>query len=205
MPARREPVLLMAAVAVALVVSGLRPHDRPTWVLESLPVMLALPWLFLTRRRFPLTPLLYRLLSLHALLLLIGAHYTYSLVPLGDWLQTAFDLARNPYDRIGHLAQGFIPAILVRELLLRLGPLQRGPLLFTLVTSACLAFSALYELLEWWSALAFGDGAVSFLATQGDPWDAQWDMFLALLGAVSAQWLLAGLHDRQLRSLAPAA
>ncbi len=198
---RREPVALMAAITVALVISGIAPKDRMTWVLEALPVMIALPWLALTLRSFPLTPLLYRLLSLHALILLLGAHYTYAEVPPGLWLQEAFGMQRNHYDRLGHLAQGFIPAIFVRELLLRRSPLERGPLLFTLVTSVCLAFSALYELIEWWTAVLVGDGAVAFLGSQGDPWDAQWDMFLALLGAITALLSLRSMHDRQINKL----
>ena len=203
--ARHEATALMALVTLAVLISGIGPKDRPTWVLEALPVLIALPWLALTRRRFPLTPLLYRLLSLHALILLVGAHYTYAEVPLGTWLQEALDLSRNHYDRLGHFAQGLVPALLVRELLLRRSPLQRGPLLFTLVTSACLAFSAFYELLEWWTAVFTDDGAVAFLGTQGDPWDTQWDMFLALLGALSGQLLFAGTQDRQLRTLQAAA
>ena len=203
--ARHEASALMALVTLAVLLSGIGPTDRPTWVLEALPVLIALPWLALTRRRFPLTPLLYRLLSLHALILLVGAHYTYAEVPLGTWLQEALDLSRNHYDRLGHFAQGLVPALLVRELLLRRSPLQRGPLLFTLVTSACLAFSAFYELLEWWTAVFTDDGAVAFLGTQGDPWDTQWDMFLALLGALSGQLLFAGTQDRQLRTLQAAA
>lgn len=198
---RGEAVALMVAIAGALVISGIKPNDRMTWVLEALPVMIALPWLALTLRSFPLTPLLYRLLSLHALILLLGAHYTYAEVPLGIWVQEAFDLQRNHYDRLGHVAQGFIPAIFIRELLLRRSPLVTGPLLFTLVTSACLAFSALYELIEWWTAVLVGDGAVAFLGSQGDPWDAQWDMFLALLGAIAAQLLLKRLHNRQIDRL----
>ena len=203
--ARHEATALMALVTLAVLISGIGPKDRPTWMLEALPVLIALPWLALTRRRFPLTPLLYRLLSLHALILLVGAHYTYAEVPLGTWLQEALDLSRNHYDRLGHFAQGLVPALLVRELLLRRSPLQRGPLLFTLVTSACLAFSAFYELLEWWTAVFTDDGAVAFLGTQGDPWDTQWDMFLALLGALSGQLLFAGTQDRQLRTLQAAA
>lgn len=199
--AGREAVALMIAITIALVVSGISPRDRMTWVLEALPVMIALPWLALTLRTFPLTSLLYRLLGLHALILLLGAHYTYAEVPLGIWAQEAFDLQRNHYDRLGHIAQGFVPAILVRELLLRRSPLVPGPLLFTLVGSACLAFSALYELIEWWTAVVVGDGAAAFLGSQGDPWDAQWDMFLALLGAIAAQFLLRRAHDHQIGRL----
>jgi len=137
----------------------------------------------------------------HAIILIVGGHYTYARVPLGFWLQDLFDMARNPYDRIGHFAQGFVPAILTRELLLRTSPLRRGRWLFVLVTSVCLAFSACYELFEWWTAIFTEDGSPEFLGTQGDVWDTQWDMFLALVGAMSAQVLLARVHDRQLNNL----
>ena len=132
---------------------------------------------------------------------MLGGHYTYAHVPLGFWLQDVFEFARNPYDRIGHLAQGFIPAIIAREILLRVTPLGPGKMLFFLVLSVCLAASAFYELLEWWTALVFGEGAKEFLGTQGDEWDTQWDMFLALLGATASQLLFARLHDRQLAAL----
>ncbi len=159
------------------------------------------PLLIASYGRFPLTPLLYRLLLLHALILILGGHYTYERVPLGFWLQDLLDLSRNHYDRLGHVAQGFIPAILAREILLRLSPLQRGKWLFFLVVCVCLAFSAFYELLEWRTAAIMGEEADSFLATQGDLWDSQWDMFLALLGAVASQLLLSRLHDRELGAL----
>ncbi len=190
--------LMLAIALAALVVSGVRPHDMPTWVLEALPVILAVPVLVLTFRRFPMTPLLYWLLLVHGLVLLLGAHYTYAKVPLGFWLQDVLAFERNPYDRIGHLAQGFIPAILAREILLRLSPLRRGGWLVLFVTSVCLAFSAFYEMLEWWTALVSEQGAEAFLGTQGDPWDTQWDMFLCLVGALAAQAFLSRLHDRQL-------
>ena len=198
----REPLLLLAIAAVALGVSGLRPYDRPTWLLEVGPVLMGAPLLIASYRRFPLTPLLYRLLLLHALILILGGHYTYERVPLGFWLQDLLDLSRNHYDRLGHVAQGFIPAILAREILLRLSPLQRGKWLFFLVVCVCLAFSAFYELLEWRTAAIMGEEADSFLATQGDIWDSQWDMFLALLGAIASQLLLSRLHDRELATLA---
>ncbi len=203
-PARsgREPLLLLAIAAVALLVSGLRPYDRATWLLEVGPVLLGAPILIASYRRFPLTPLLYRLLLLPALILILGGHYTYERVPLGFWLQDLFDLSRNHYDRLGHVAQGFIPAILAREILLRLSPLRRGKWLFFLVVCVCLAFSAFYELLEWRTAAIMGEEADSFLATQGDIWDSQWDMFLALLGAVASQLLVSRLHDRELGALA---
>jgi putative membrane protein len=196
---------LLAAVAVILVYSGLDPvADRMTWLLETLPVMLGLLILPLTYRRFPLTPLLYRLLALHAVILIVGGHYTYAEVPLGNWLRDALELSRNHYDRLGHLAQGFIPAILAREILLRRSPLRAGGWLFFIVACICLAFSAFYEMIEWWTALISAEAAEAFLGTQGDPWDTQWDMFLALIGALSSQLLLARRHDRQLAALAAA-
>jgi putative membrane protein len=193
--------LLLGVVLAALVVSGIHPADRATWILEVLPVLIGAPLLVATRRRFPLSRLLVWLLALHALILILGGHYTYALVPLGFWIQDAFGFARNHYDRLGHLAQGFVPAILAREVLLRLSPLGRGGWLFFLVTCVCLAFSAFYELLEWWTAIAAGDAATAFLGTQGDIWDTQWDMFLALVGALAAQLTLARAHDRSLREV----
>ncbi len=172
-------------------------------MLEVFPVFIGLPLLFATYRRFPLTPLLYRLLLLHALILVLGGAYTYARVPLGFWMQDLFGFARNHYDRIGHLAQGFVPAILAREVLLRTSPLKRGKWLFVLVTSVCLAFSAFYEMIEWWTALVSEEAAESFLGTQGDSWDTQWDMFLALIGALVAQVTLARRHDLQLGRLLP--
>lgn len=198
----REPAVLMATAIVALAVSGIEPYDRATWLLEVAPVIIGVAVLALTRGRFPLTLLLYRLLFIHALILIIGGHYTYARVPVGSYLQELLDLSRNNYDRFAHLVQGFVPAILAREILLRLSPLARGGWLWLTVTSICLAFSALYELTEWMVAVTAGDGSVEFLATQGDPWDTQWDMFLALVGAVSAQLLVGRLHDRSLGRLA---
>ncbi len=197
---RREPWVLLALVAGLLLASGIDPvADRYTWLLETLPVMIGIPLLLATGHRFPLTPLLYRLLALHAVILIVGGYYTYANVPLGEWVRDALDLSRNHYDRVGHLAQGFVPAILAREILLRLSPLRPGGWLFLVVTSICLAFSAFYELIEWWTALLSGEAATAFLGTQGDPWDTQWDMFLALVGAITAQLTLGHLHDRQLR------
>lgn len=195
------PLVLMLLVAVATVVSGIAPFDRMTWWLEVTPVIFGLAVLATTWRRFPLTTLLYWLLFLHALVLVLGGHYTYARVPIGFTIQDLFDLARNPYDRFGHFAQGFVPAILAREVLLRLSPLQRGAWLFAIVTSFCLAFSALYELIEWWVAVVAGDGSTDFLALQGDPWDTQWDMFIALIGAISALLALGRWHDHDLRAL----
>lgn len=199
--AATEPLALLVGGLVALVASGIAPHDRLTWFLEVLPVLIGVPLLLGTFRRFRLTPLLYRLILAHALILMAGGHYTYAEVPLGFWIQDLFDLARNHYDRLGHLAQGFIPAILAREILLRRTPLTAGRWLIVLVTSVCLAFSALYELIEWGTAVTLGQSADAFLGTQGDPWDTQWDMFMALTGALAAQALLARLHDRQLAKL----
>lgn len=193
--------MLLALTTVALVASGIGPYDRTTWWLEVAPVLIAVPILVATRRRFPLSPLAYRLLFVHGLILMLGGHYTYARVPLGDWVRDALGLARNHYDRLGHLAQGFVPAIVVREVVLRLTPLRRGGWLFFLVTFTCLGFSAFYELIEWWAAVLGGESAEAFLGTQGDVWDTQWDMFLALVGAVSAQLLLGRAHDRSLRSI----
>jgi putative membrane protein len=198
----REVLILLAIVAVALLVSGIAPKERGTWVLETFPVFVAAPLLWLTWDRFRLTPLAYRLIAVHALILILGGTYTYAEVPLGFWLQDLFGLARNPYDRIGHFAQGFVPAILAREILLRRSPLRPGKWLFFLVCCVCLAISACYEFLEWWSALILGQGAEAFLGTQGDVWDTQWDMFMALVGAIAAQLLFGRVHDRQLARLA---
>ena len=194
----REPLVLLLLGLVVLVWSGIGPRDRLTWWLEVAPVLIGAPILVGTFRRFPLTPLLYRLLFLHAVILMVGGHWTYAETPLGFWMKDAFGFARNHYDRIGHMAQGFIPAILAREILIRKTPLRPGAWLFLLVTSICLAFSALYELIEWATALIGGGSAEAFLGTQGDPWDAQWDMFLCLVGALASQLLLSRMHDRQL-------
>lgn len=202
-PPRNGPLVraLAGATVVALGVSAVGPHDRATWWMEVAPVLVGLPLLVATRRRFPLTTLAYGLLTVHAVILIVGGHYTYARVPLGDWARDAFGLARNPYDRLGHVAQGFVPAVVAREVLLRTSPLRRGGWLFTLVTALCLAISALYELLEWGTAVVAGGGAVEFLGTQGDVWDAQADMACAWVGAMAAQVLLARVHDRQLRAL----
>lgn len=192
------PNALLGAVLLLLGWSAIGPHDRFTWLLEVAPVLIGIPILLTTFARFPLTPLLYTLLALHGAILIVGGHYTYAEVPLGFWIQDAFGLVRNHYDRIGHFAQGFVPAIVARELLLRLSPLHVGKWLFFLVLCVCLACSAFYELIEWWVAAATGSAAEAFLGTQGDPWDTQWDMFLALIGAILAQLIFSRLHDRQL-------
>ena len=193
-------MLLFLCLAV-LVISGLQPYDRLTWLLEVAPVLLAIPVLVLTFRRYQLTPLVYRLIFLHALILIVGGHYTYARVPLGFWLQDFFGFARNHYDRLGHFAQGFVPAIVSREILLRRFPVLRGGWLFFLVVCICLAISASYEFIEWWSALLGGESADAFLGTQGDVWDTQWDLFMALVGALTAQLTLSRYHDRQLAEL----
>lgn len=197
---RREPLVLLVLALLLLVLSGIGPKDRFTWWLEVAPILLAVPVLVLTARRFPLTPLAYRLLFLHALILMLGGHYTYAEVPLGFWVRDLLGLARNHYDRLGHLAQGFVPAILVREVLRRKTPLSRGWLFF-LVTCVALAISAAYELVEWVAAITTGSAAMAFLGTQGDVWDTQWDMFLALCGALAAQLLLSRRHERELALL----
>lgn len=198
---KSEPMILLLIGAVALVASGIGPHDRATWLMEVFPIFLGVPVLIAVHSRFRMTPLVYRLVFLHALILMLGAHYTYARVPLGFWIQDLFHLSRNHYDRIGHLAQGFIPALIAREVLLRRTPLKTGGWLFFIVTSVCLALSAFYEFIEWWAALILGQGADAFLGTQGDPWDTQWDMFLAFVGAMLGQILLGGVQDRALRRL----
>ena len=202
-PTRAERLLLLALVAGALLWSAIAPADRMTWFLEVVWVLAALPLLACSWRRFPLTRLLCWLLAAHALVLIHGGAHTYAQTPAGFWLRDignalGLALSRNPWDRIGHFMQGFVPAILARELLLRLTPLRRGGWLVYLVLAACLSFSALFELIEWGAALAFGADADAFLATQGDPWDTQWDMFLCLCGAGVSLLLWSRLHDRQL-------
>jgi len=199
---RNQLITIVAVALVGVGISGVQPYDRFTWLLEVLPVLVGVPILVATHKRFPLTPLLGWLLLVHALILVVGGHYTYARVPAGSWVQDLLDLERNNYDRFAHFAQGFVPAILVREILIRRSPLVRGKWLFFLVASVCLAFSATYEFIEWWTAIAGGESAEAFLGTQGDVWDTQWDMFLALTGAIVAQLVLAGLHDRQINRVA---
>jgi putative membrane protein len=198
---RPESVILLFIGAIALVISAIHPADRMTWWLEVFPIFIAVPILLLTARRFPLTPLAYRLVLIHAIILMVGGHYTYAKVPLGFWMEEWFGFARNHYDRIGHFAQGFVPAIIAREILLRKSPLKRGGWLFTIVTALCLAISACYEFVEWFAAVAGGSSADAFLGTQGDVWDTQWDMFMAFIGAMVAQILLARVHDKELTRL----
>jgi putative membrane protein len=195
----RYPLALLAAALILLAISAYRPYDTATWWMEVAPIFLAVPILLATWRRFPLTPLVYTLIFVHACILMLGGHYTYARVPLGFWVQDVFGFTRNHYDRLGHFAQGFIPAMVAREILLRQTPLRRGGWLFYIVCSICLAISACYEFIEWWAALLGGSGATEFLGTQGDVWDTQWDMFIALIGSIVAQLTLARVHHRQLR------
>lgn len=195
----RLPLLLL--FLAALVWSAIRPHDYFTWVLEVFPAVIGAVLLIATKERFPLTPLLYVLLFVHALILVVGGHYTYALVPLGFWMEDAFGFTRNHYDRIGHLAQGFVPAMVAREILLRLNVVRGRRWLFTIIVAICLAISSAYELLEWAVAVISGSKGDSFLGTQGDVWDTQKDMALAGLGAILAQLTLGRLHDRQLEAM----
>jgi putative membrane protein len=184
--------------------SAWRPHDYPIWWLEVSPALIALIVLAATQRRFPLTTLAYVLILIHAVILMVGGHYTYAEVPAGDWVRDLINGDRNNYDKLGHFAQGFVPAIVAREILLRLEVVRSRGWLPVIIVSLCLALSAAYELLEWWVAILSEEAAESFLGTQGYVWDTQSDMFLALLGAVAALLLLSGLHDRQLRLLSQA-
>ena len=191
-------VSLLVINIAALVISGWRPYDRLTWLLEVLPTLVVLPALVATRRTYPLTTLLYVLITLRAFVLASGGAYTYARVPLGFWVQDAFGLSRNPYDKLGHLMQGFVPALFAREVLVRGGYVRGRKILGFICVCIPLAISAFYELIEWWSALALGQGADEFLGTQGDPWDTQSDMFCALIGATFAVLFLSSIHDRAL-------
>lgn len=200
----RALVTASAVLVAALAISGIRPYDRLTWLMEVMPVMIALPVMWMTWRRFPLTTLVYGLIFVHALVLILGGTYTYARVPLGLVLQDLLDLARNPYDKIGHFFQGLVPALVGREILIRGLYVQGRRMLDFLVICVVLAISAAYELLEWAAALAMGQGADEFLGTQGDQWDTQSDMFMALIGALVALLLLSRMHDRQIAKLTPA-
>ena len=192
-------LLVMGAIwTLVQVASGIAPYDRVTWFMEVLPVLVAGPVLLVTRKRLPLTSLVYGLIAIHGLILIYGGAYTYARVPLGFWLQESLGFERNPYDRIGHFAQGFVPALVCRELLLRVFRIEGRKILNFLVVSVALAISAFYELIEWWAAVAMGAGADEFLGTQGDIWDTQWDMFMALTGATLALLFLSRWHDRQM-------
>lgn len=195
------PLACLVIVIAVLIWSGIMPYDRPTWWLEVAPVLIAVPLLLATYKKFPLTGLLYVLIAIHAVILMVGGHYTYARVPLFNDIKEWLGTARNSYDGLGHFAQGFIPAIAGRELLLRTSPLKSGKWMFVLIVLGCLGISAIYELLEWTTALIEGGHADEFLSTQGDIWDTQKDMALAGAGAISALITLRGLHDKALKKL----
>lgn len=197
--ARTFHLALLIIVGIVFCWSGWRPHDRFTWWLETTPGLAGLVILLATYRRFPLTTLCYTLIALHICVLCVGGHYTYARVPAFDWLRTVFGWQRNHYDRLGHFMQGFVPAIIAREVIIRLGVVNRQKWIPFLVVSVCLAISAFYELVEWWTALLSGSAANDFLGTQGDVWDTQSDMCLALIGAVCALLFVSSFHDRALR------
>ena len=184
-----------------LIWSVINPRDLFTWFLEVLPALIGLAVIIFIYNRFRLTNLVYLLVLVHVIILMIGGHYTYAEMPIFNWIRDTFHLARNYYDRLGHFAQGFIPAIIVREILLRKSGLQRGKLLSFIIISICLAISASYELIEWGVAEATGSAAEAFLGTQGDVWDTQWDMLFALSGAIISLISMSNLHDKFLRKL----
>ena len=198
-----NPLLLPAGallLALFLVYTGVNAAEKVTWLMEVTPVIILIPLLLLTAKRYPLTPLLYTLIFFHAIILMVGGQYTYAKVPIGFDVQAWLDLSRNPYDKLGHFFQGLVPALAAREILVR-GQFVRGrKMLAFLVCCVALAISATYELTEWWAALAMGQGADDFLGTQGDPWDTQSDMFCALLGALTTVIVLARWHCRQLKA-----
>jgi putative membrane protein len=197
----RGLLALAAVVAVVLVVSGISPTDRITWVMEVMPVAIAAAAIGATWSRFPLTTLLCILVAVHSVVLIAGGAYTYAHVPFGFWLQDVLGTARNPYDKIGHFMQGFVPALAAREIFLRGGYVTGRRMTAFLCICVALAVSAVYEMIEWWAALAMGQGADEFLGTQGDVWDTQSDMFMALIGSCTAMLTLSRLHDRQIAAL----
>lgn len=204
MQAQKTSPVAWACLALTILVllwSGLAPKDRGTWFMEVAPVFIALPLVALTWRRFPLTTLLTVVITLHAVVLMVGGKYTYAEMPFFNWLRDEFHLSRNHYDRVGHFMQGFAPALVARELLLRTSPLRPGKWLAVVVVLSCLGISALYELIEWGAAMALGEGADAFLATQGDVWDTQKDMAMAGVGAIVALLLFSRWHDRQLTTV----
>ena len=198
---RTSLTALALSVLVVFIWSAIRPHDYFTWILEVFPAIIGIGVLGATYRRFRFTTLVYVLIAAHAIILMIGGHYTYAEVPLFNWIREEFALGRNHYDRLGHFAQGFVPAMIAREVLLRRSPLKRGGWLSVIVVSICLAVSALYELLEWGVSEATGSAGDAFLGTQGDVFDTQKDMAMALIGAITSLVLLARLHDRQLKKI----
>lgn len=195
------PLILLISLSIIFIWSVIHPKDYFTWALEVSWVAVGIPILVCMYPRIRLTHLLYLLIWVHSIILIVGGHYTYSEMPVFNWLKDVFGLSRNHYDRLGHFAQGFIPAILTREILIRNAVVRSRKWLFFIVVSICLAFSAFFEFIEWWVALISGSRADAFLATQGDVWDTQWDMFLAMTGAVISLLTLSGLHDRSLHRL----
>ncbi len=197
--------VLLLVLGLVFTWSAIKPHDYFTWFLEVFPILIALPILFFTFKQFPLSNLVYVLILLHATILMVGGHYTYAEVPLFNWLRDTFDLSRNYYDRVGHFTQGFVPAMIAREILLRKQIVKntgkKNVWLLFIVCSICLSISACYEFVEWWVAVGSGTAAEAFLGTQGDVWDTQWDMLLALVGAVVAQICLEKWHNQSMRAL----
>lgn len=202
-PPHQARYLLVAAalIVLALLVSFIDPHDRLTWLMEVMPVLIALPLLAFTYRRFPLTSFLYFLIFLHALILIVGGTYTYAHVPVGFWVQDVFGLVRNPYDKLGHLWQGLVPALVAKEIFVRRHFVTGKKMVAFLAICVAMAISAWYELIEWWAAVIMGQGADEFLGTQGDQWDTQSDMCMAFIGAMIAVLLLAKWHDRQIAAI----
>ncbi len=198
----RTAIACLIATVIVLIWSGFAPKDRGTWLMEVLPVLIALPLVLVTWKRFPLTTLLTVVITLHGIVLMVGGKYTYAEMPLFNWIRDEFHLSRNHYDRLGHFMQGFGPALLIRELLLRTSPIKAGKWLATIIIFCCLGVSALYELIEWAAAISLGEGADAFLATQGDVWDTQKDMFMAGIGAVVAVLFFSRLHDQAMARLA---
>ncbi len=192
---------LSAFIVLCLIYSGTYTEDRLTWFLEIMPIIIALPVIWLTAQKFPLTPITYRWIFIHMIVLIVGGYYTYAKVPLGFWMQDWFGFERNNYDRIGHFMQGFVPALIAREILLRKTPLQSGKMVFFLTLCVCLAISAAYELFEWLSALLLNQSADAFLGTQGDPWDTQTDMAMALVGALCSLVIMPRFQDRHIQQL----
>lgn len=195
------PLVLVVVVASLLLWSGIHPYERSTWWMETAPIFIAAPVLFATAKRFPLTNLLYVLIAVHAVILLVGGAYTYARVPLGFWVQNAFHLSRNPYDKLGHFAQGFVPALVAREIFIRRGIVRKGAWPSVLAIAIALSVSLTYELIEWGAAVAMGQGADAFLGTQGDPWDTQSDMGMAFVGALVAMALFTRWQDTQIAAM----
>jgi putative membrane protein len=199
----RTLIIAFLTLVALLVISGLQPFDQTTWVLEVFPIFVVLPLLLATHKRFPLTPLLYCLIFVHAVVLMVGGTYSYARVPVGFYLQDFFHLVRNPYDKVWHFFQGLVPALAIREILIRGNYIAKGKMLIFLVLFTVQGISAMYELLEWFSALVLGQGADEFLGTQGDPWDTQSDMFFAFIGAATSLVGFSVLHDRQILQSTP--